>query len=92
MVDQPRRRRAEPDTFTNLGTLKADNPDATLSYVGISLGRNGKTKANVDASRAVLQLPRCFGRRPQRAANDATVPTTRCTTLSTTPRRHPSRP
>jgi hypothetical protein len=34
--------------WTDLNTIRADNPDATISLIGINLGRNGQTTANVD--------------------------------------------
>jgi hypothetical protein len=45
------------DTFVNLSTIKAGNPNATLNYVGINLGRNGKTKAHVDAFGLTFDAP-----------------------------------
>ena len=46
-------------TYTSLSAIKAANPDATLALVGVNLGRNGKTLANVDGLGLDFSSPSC---------------------------------
>jgi hypothetical protein len=51
----------DQSTYTSLAAIKAVNPNATLIDVGVNLGRNGTTTANVDGLGLDFSSPSCAG-------------------------------